>query len=441
MPISPPRTTPSLIFASEGGQYPSLTDTDRDGPSISQAEYAAALDAEGAGTPLPVSIYVHLPFCPSRCLSCDHDTTVTHDGTVIDCYLDSLEQEVTQVTDRLGRKRHALQVHLGGGTPNYLSDPQLVRLAGILETHFTIDAATETSLEASPKRSSWTQLALLRGLGFRRINFEVRDLDAGVQMALGRSHSQSILQDVFDNAHEAGFETVSMDLVYGLPNQTLASIRRTIGQIVELQPDRVACFAYSRRPEAFLHQRAINPASLPSLGDRLAMFNAVVEAMTAAGYAWIGLDSFVKRGDSLAAAPATQSLHRSRIGYTLHENADLLGFGTSAISEVGGLCVQNHLEISPWADAVSNNIFPFRKGVQWSREQRNQRNTLTDLMCNLELPITPELSCDNGALGSLAKDGLVDISEQRVTVTPQGRFVLHQLWGDSSPQFRWASAL
>jgi hypothetical protein len=163
--------------------------------------------------------------------------------------------------------------------------------------------------------------------------------------------------------------------------------------------------------------------------------------MTAAGYAWIGLDSFVKRDDSLAAATATQSLHRSRIGYTLHENADLLGFGTSAISEVGGLCVQNHREIEPWADAIGNTIFPFRKGVQWSREQRNQRNALTDLMCNLELPITPELANDNSALGSLAQDGLVDISEQRVTVTPQGRFVLHQLWGDSSPQFRWASAL
>ncbi len=441
MPSNKPRATPSLIFASEGSQYTSLADTDRDSPAVSQADYAAALDAEGAGAPLPVSIYVHLPFCPSRCLSCDHETTVTHDSSVIDRYLDSLDREVTQVTDRIGRKRHALQVHLGGGTPNYLSDPQLARLAEILETHFTNDAETETSLEASPTRSSWTQLALLRGLGFRRINFEVRDLDKEVQMALGRSNSQSILQDVFDNAHAAGFETVSMDLVYGLPNQTLASIRRTISQIVELQPDRVACFAYSRRPEAFIHQRAINPASLPSLGDRLAMFNAVVEAMTASGYAWIGLDSFVKRGDSLATAQATQSLHRSRIGYTLHEHADLLGFGTSAISEVGGLCVQNHPEILPWAAAVSNNIFPFRKGVQWSREQRNQRNALTDLMCNLELPNTEELTRDNGALGNLAEDGLVDISEQRITVTPQGRFVLHQLWGDSSPQFRWASVL
>lgn len=441
MPSNTTRATPSLIYASEGSQYTSLAEADQEGPAVSQADYAAALDAEGAAAPLPVSIYVHLPFCPSRCLSCDHETTVTHDSTLIDRYLDSLEQEVAQVTDRLGRKRHALQVHLGGGTPNYLSDPQLVRLAGILETHFTIDAATETSLEASPTRSSWTQLALLRGLGFRRINFEVRDLDSEVQKALGRSHSQSIVQDAFDNAHGAGFETVSMDLVYGLPNQTLASIRRSINQIVELQPDRLACFAYSRRPDAFLHQRAINPASLPSLGDRLAMFNAVVEAMTAAGYAWIGLDSFVKRGDSLAAAQATQSLHRSRIGYTLHESADLLGFGTSAISEVGGVCVQNHPEIPPWAAALDNSIFPFRKGVQWSREQRIQRNALTDLMCNLELPVTEELTRGNGALGNLAEDGLVDISEQRVTVTPQGRFVLHQLWGDSSPQFRWASAL
>ena len=404
--------------------------------------YADALDAEGSceGAPGAMSIYIHLPFCPSRCLSCDHNTTVTHETGEIDRYLDSLEREMGMVTGRIGRGRPQTQLHNGGGTPNYLTDPPLVRHAAIVENHFRIGPDTETSLDASPKRTSRAQLDLLQGLGFRRINFEVRDLDPGVQMAVGRSLSLPILQDVFDNARAAGFETISMDLVYGLPGQTLDSIRRTLRQLVELSPDRVACFSYSRRPESFQHQRAINADGIPSLADKMAMFNAVVEAMQAADYSWIGLDCFVRRGDALSSAQLQRRLHRNWIGSTLHESRELLGFGTNAVSELKNLCVQNQLLIPSWQEAIRGGSLPVRGGMRLSDTDRERRNAMIDLMCNMELQDYAALTDSSGegsTLVHLQRDGLVDISADRVAVTSHGRYMLHQIWGDSSPGHRW----
>ena len=436
------KATPGVIFRSGETPYHHPDPFCRNEQHVTGDHYADALDAEGSceGAPGAMSIYIHLPFCPSRCLSCDHNTTVTHETGEIDRYLDSLEREMGMVTGRIGRGRPLTQLHIGGGTPNYLTDPQLVRLAAIVENHFRIGPDTETSLDASPKRTSRAQLDLLQGLGFRRINFEVRDLDPGVQMAVGRSLSLPILQDVFDNARAAGFETLSTDLVYGLPGQTLDSIRRTLRQLVELEPDRVACFSYSRRPASFQHQRAIDAGSIPSLADKMAMFNAVVEAMQAADYTWIGLDCFVRREDALSSAQLQRRLHRNWIGYTLHESRELLGFGTNAVSELKNLCVQNQLLIPNWKDAIRGGSLPVRGGMRLSDTDRERRNAMIDLMCNMELQDYAALTDASGespTLAHLQRDGLVDISADRVAVTSHGRYMLHQIWGDSSPGHRW----
>ena len=411
---------------------------------VTGEQYALALHNRGStDRESSVSIYIHLPFCPSRCLSCDHNTTVTHDSAEIDRYLDALEREMALVTERIGSGRNLLQLHLGGGTPNYLSDHQLVRLVDIIEHNFTIVDTTETSLEASPKRTSYSQLALLRGLGFRRINFEVRDLDPDVQMALGRSQSLSILHDVFDGARQVGFETISMDLVYGLPSQSLASIRRTLHQVVELGPDRISCFSYSRRPGAFAHQRALNVGTMPSLGDKMAMFNSIVQSLEVNNYRWVGLDCFARCDDSLSVAQLQHRLHRNWIGYTLHDSADLYGFGTNAVSELSSLYVQNHLLLPDWHEALQYSSLPIRGGMHLSTADRERRNAMTDLMCNLELRDFASLVSndnENSALHQLHQDGLVDLSAERVAVTDHGRHVLHQLWGDASPLYRWAGA-
>ncbi|MGD8643430.1 MAG: radical SAM protein, partial [Chromatiales bacterium] len=252
--------------------------------SISAREYADALPRTSASNDEPVSLYVHLPFCPVRCLNCDNNTTITHSACEIDRYLDALDREMALLAGHIGEGHQVAQLHMGGGSPNYLTEPQLLRLVDILERHFAIDEYTESSLEANPKRTSSSQLDLLHGLGFRRVNFAVRDVDPGVQHAIGRVQSLEMIDDAFCSAREAGFDTISMDLMYGLPCQTTDSIQRTVEDVLALGPDRVSCFSYTRQPDRFVHQRAIEPSQMPSLADKLSLFSTIVDGLTDASY-------------------------------------------------------------------------------------------------------------------------------------------------------------
>jgi oxygen-independent coproporphyrinogen-3 oxidase len=408
-------------------------------------EYALALDRAAHDPDLgeALSIYIELPFCPSRCLSCDHITTVTHDSAVIDDYLTGLDQEMTLVTARLGNGRPLRQLHLGGGTPNYLTEPQLMRLMSIVERHFTLTDSTETSLQASPKRTSWSQLELLRGLGFRRIQFEVRDIDPDVQKAVGRSHSMPILRDVFASARDCGFETVSMDLVYGLPKQTADSIDQTLRNIVELAPDRLHSLAYSRRPDTFLHQRSIDPDSMPSLADKLAMFNLMVDVLQDENYEWVGIDCFARQRDELSQAQRDGTLHRNVIGYTPDDYEIVLGFGTAAVSELPDMVIQNHMPIEDWRRALLGDRLPVLHGHALSKTEVSQRRALNDLMCNTKLKDYSAQIFEegDGLLPQLYREGLVQQDDDGISVTEQGRYALHQRWSDSSPMFRRASAI
>jgi len=408
--------------------------------AVRPADYADALSRQPRHMADPAAVYLHIPFCPSRCLSCDHNTSVTHDPAAIDRYLDALEQELAMVSARLGQRRRVAQLHVGGGTPNYLSEPQLLRLAALFDAHFALTPEAEVSLEANPARATPGQLELLAGLGFKTIHFELRDLDPGVQRSIGRAHSGAMVRDVFANAREAGLSTIAMDLLYGLPGQSQSSIRQTVNEAIALQPDRVACYAYSRRAESFQHQRAIDPQSMPSLGDKLALFNAIAEGFDSAGYVWVGLDSFVRADDPLALAQAEGRLGRNWIGYTLQETRDLFGFGSSAISELDGLCVQNHLDIPRWQASLSEGEFPVRGGVRLDARQQRRREAMTRLMCNMNLRDYAALLDIPEGPGSLAeheRNGLVQVTADGVSITQQGRFVLHHLWGDASPRHRW----
>jgi oxygen-independent coproporphyrinogen-3 oxidase len=398
---------------------------------VTPDDYAEALSAPDDQDDAPITLYVHLPFCAVRCLSCDNNTSITHDPAEIDRYLDALEREVVQMTDTQGKGRRVQQLHLGGGSPNYLSDHQLVRLMTLLDRHFDIDADTETSLDANPRNTSPNQLALLHGLGFRRITFGLRDLDPAVQLAIGRVSSVDMIRDVFDSARDVGFQTVSTDVMYGLPRQSAASIERTVENLLALLPDRISCYAFTRRAAQRTHQRAIDPCDMPSLADKLALFNGIVEGLTSS-YTWIGLDSFAREGDQLCQAQAEQRLRKNWIGYTQQAQSDLYGFGTNAISDLHGFCVQNHLQISPWEEAVRDGNFPIRGGVRLSRRDRQRREAMNQLMCNMKLRDYAALFDHDeqtpSAWSDYARDGLLSITAEGMSITPQGRYMLHQLW-------------
>ncbi|MFK7830894.1 MAG: radical SAM protein [Congregibacter sp.] len=404
-------------------------------------DYLAALCAEQDTPENALSVYVHLPFCPSRCLTCDHETTVSHDLRQIDHYLDSLEREVALVTSNLGAKRTLQQLHLGGGTPNYLTEVQLVRLVDILDHHFIIDDTTATSLEANAHRASVSQLALLHGLGFKALNLEIRDLDLDVQAALGRHQSLSVIRDVVESARDIGFETVSTDLVYGLPAQTLTSMRNTVEQLLTLQADNINCYRYSRRPESFNHQRAVDEGQMPSLGDTVAVFSRIVDGLCDAGYQWVGTDCFSREDSVISKAHREGVLHRNRIGYTTKEGGSLLGFGSSSTSDLSGISVRNHMQIEPWRDAIGKGELPIGAGQKVTQEARERRRALSDLMCNLKLHGQQYASNDgettDPTLQALKADGIIEFDGDSVVVTESGRFKLHQVCGDASPTYRW----
>lgn len=398
---------------------------------VTAEDYAAALPEHSGDHESPVSLYVHLPFCPVRCLNCENNTTVTHDLGRIDRYLDSLDREISLVAASIGEGRKVFQLRIGGGSPNYLTEGQLVRLVSLLERHFDMDADTDMSLEANPKRTSKTQLDLLRGLGFRRINFAVRDLDPSVQLAIGRIQSTEMICDTFGAARHAGFETVEMDLVYGLPCQTQRSIERTVESLLELGPDRISCFSYIRQPNQFAHQHAIDASLMPSLADKLALFSSIVDGLTESSYTWIGLDCFAKEDDLLSQAQEEGRLRRNWLGYTSLPASDLFGFGTNAISDLQELYVQNHTEIPHWQASLDGGLFPIVRGVRLSEQERKRRDAMTDLMCNMELQdYAALLDADEqpSCLSDYARDGLLTVTPERVSVTPNGRYLLQHIW-------------
>ena len=433
-----PAGSATLISGSEGGHITRLFDPYAGDP-MGASDYQARLERsqpDDIGAP---AVYIHLPFCASRCLSCDHVTNVTHDPAVIDAYLDDLEQEIELVTARLGRGMEISQLYLGGGTPNYLSDPQLLRLADIIEQYFRATDDTDAVIELSPKRSSAAQLQLLRGLGFRGIKFEVRDLDPEVQKALGRMDSLAVLEDVFVNARRAGFDNIGMDLVYGLPAQSSASIARTMEGILQLAPDRLNCYSYARQADTFRHQRAIEAPSLPSLADRLIMFNSIVDAMESTGYVWVGLDSFVRPGDPLADAQDDRRLKHNWMGYHSHGSEQLLGFGASAISEVGGACVQNYSDVEAWSKAIGQGKLPVRAGVQLTDSGLRHRMAVSGLLSNMEVSASMVPGEGQPDWQELHDQGYLFLEGDKVSITEQGRYLLHHICGNSAHDQRWSS--
>ena len=406
---------------------------------ITATEYRDALERGDASA--SITLQIHLPFCAVRCLSCRSNVTITHEPAVIDRYLDSLEREIALVVDRIGQGQRVGRLHVGGGSPNYLSDLQLVRLMSILEDAFTLDPDTDMSLDANARHTSATQLSLLRGLGFTRITFPLGDLDPMVQLSIGRIQSFEMLREVYDTVRSAGFETISTELLYGLPGQTTQSMRRTVKLLALLAPDRIGCQAFQRQPDRFPHQLGLDASHVPSVADKLALLNVVVDELGDDDYAWIGMDCFTRREDPFAQAQQQLRLKHDWLGYTLHDNDRMFGFGTNSVSEVGQVCVQNHLEIDNWNGALSAGLLPIRDGIRLSTAEQRYRGVLTDLMCNLESnDCTPlfENEDDSRRIGDYRDRGLLEIDGSRIAITPQGRYLLPQIWSESVPeQLRW----
>jgi oxygen-independent coproporphyrinogen III oxidase len=396
---------------------------------FSDAEYRDVLAELRKRPDEPLAVYIHVPFCHVRCLYCACDTTVTHSLEKVDQYLDALENECAMMSACIGYGRNVNQLHVGGGTPNHLNEPQLARLMEIVERYFRLTPDACTSIECNPRRASAGQLELLYGLGFRRISFGVQDLNADVQRAIGRVQSLDMVRDVFLTARETGFHSINLDLVYGLPFQTRTGFQATLKHILDLSPDRVACFSYAHDPANRPHQHAINSDHLPSASDKLALFHDAVHAFTEAGYRWVGLDVFVRENDELASAQTEGRLHHSAIGYTLSPSKQVLAFGPSGIGEIDGVLVQNESDLNSWQARITQHQLPVAWGRRLSDSDRRRREAILSLMCNLQLPanVAADLEQDYERLHEHVAQGLVELSSDGIRVTPEGRYLLRNL--------------
>jgi oxygen-independent coproporphyrinogen-3 oxidase len=418
-----------------GPRYTSYPTADRFVEAFGPAAYAQALQqrALGAtvgGTP-PLSIYVHIPFCESVCYYCACNKVITRHHERAGEYLSALGVEIDLHMHALGAGHAVSQLHFGGGSPTFMNDDELARLMAMLRGAFRIVPGAEVSIEVDPRTVGEDRLERLAALGFNRISFGVQDFDPDVQKAVHRIQPYEMVRDLMAAARRLGFESTNVDLIYGLPKQTPASLKRTIAQVGELRPDRIALYAYAHLPARFKPQRRIVPADLPPPGDRVQMLGAALAGFQAQGYTYIGMDHFALPEDSLAVAKRQGRLHRNFQGYSTHPDCDLIGLGVSAIGRIGATYSQNVKTLDQYYDAMRQRQFATERGLALSRDDLVRRAIIMALMCqgrvefeSIELAhllrMEDYFASELERLQSLAEMGLVRIGARSIEVTPLG---------------------
>ncbi len=379
-----------------------------------------------------LSLYLHLPFCAKHCHYCGCNAIVSREKDAVDRYLDRVEREMDMVADVIGRERRAVQIHWGGGTPNYLKPHQVERALGLFRDRFDVTPEAEVSLEIDPRIGSPEQAEHLRSVGFNRISMGIQDFDLGVQKAIGRKQSLERTLRVFHGCRDAGFDGVNVDLVYGLPGQTRESFTETLEVVIEQQPDRVACFSYAHVPWVKPNQEKVDTTHMVSGWEKFELFQLTIAMFEDAGYDWIGIDHFAKRDDELAVALRERRLHRNFMGYTTRPAPHMLAFGMSGIGEVCDRFIQNSADIDQWGESIDEGRLPVIRGHRLNDDDRLRRLAILNLMCNNELPwaLTErdfgapanDLLADGlAAMQPYVDEGFVAFDDDRLRITDLGR--------------------
>ena len=432
--------TPELLtrFDVPGPRYTSYPTADRFVEAFGEADYLQALDQRknsAIGKATPLSLYVHIPFCESLCYYCACNKIITKHKDRAATYLRYLTREVELHTAHLGMGQSVSQLHLGGGTPTFLSDGELRELMHMLRRHFEFVPGGEYSVEVDPRTVDEQRLAVLAELGFNRLSFGVQDFDPAVQKAVHRVQPAQQVFDLVAAARRLGFESVNVDLIYGLPLQTPESFERTLAQVNELRPDRIALYAYAHLPERFKPQRRIHAAELPSGGAKVAMLSRSLDAFTEAGYVYIGMDHFALPDDALAVAKRQGRLHRNFQGYSTQADCDLIALGVSSIGRVGATFSQNAKTMEEYCDLLDQGHLPVVRGLALTRDDLIRRAVIMALMCQGQLQFESinlawlvdfrkYFAAELAQLEDMQDQGLVQLSDAGIQVTGMGWFVV-----------------
>jgi len=405
-----------------GPRYTSYPTVPEWGPLGSDDAEAALAKAGAAGAPL--SLYVHIPFCKEMCTYCGCHVIVAQDPRKADDYLALVRQEVKLVRRALGRRHPISRIHLGGGTPTFLDERQLLRLWDILTSGFDVLPDAELAIEVDPAVTRPSQLELLARLGWKRISMGLQDLDPAVQEAVKRVQTEEETRAAIDRSRELGFGSVNLDLIYGLPRQTAASWKRTIERVVTLRPDRVSLFSFAYVPTVKPHQRRLAVADIPTGEAKLELFRIGHDTLVESGYRSIGMDHFALETDELAAAQDERRLWRDFQGYSAGRGgAGTIALGVSGIGDVGGSYLQSVKTLPRYEAALAAGKLPIERGMRRSPDDDARREIIGEIMCNLRVDLAePErYAAELERLGELARLGLCVVDGGRVEVTALGR--------------------
>ncbi|MCG5290486.1 oxygen-independent coproporphyrinogen III oxidase [Providencia rettgeri] len=385
----------------------------------------------------PLSLYVHIPFCHKLCYFCGCNKLVTRQKHKADEYLQVIEKEIIQRAALL-KNRIVTQMHWGGGTPTYLDKAQVSHLVGLLKKHFNFADDVEMSIEVDPREIELDMIDHLRHEGFNRLSMGVQDFNKEVQVLVNREQDEDFIFALIKRAKEMGFTSTSIDLIYGLPKQTPESFAFTLKKVAKLSPDRLSVFNYAHLPSLFAAQRKIKDADLPSAEQKLDILQDTIATLTRGGYQFIGMDHFARPEDELAVAQREGILHRNFQGYTTQGDCDLLGLGVSAISMLGDNYAQNQKDLKTYYAQVEEQGHALWRGLALTDDDCLRRDVIKTLICNFQLSFAQieELypidfksyfKEDLELLKPMAEDGLVEITDKGIKVTPQGRLLIRNI--------------
>ncbi|MDA0130153.1 oxygen-independent coproporphyrinogen III oxidase [Vibrio sp. MarTm2] len=385
----------------------------------------------------PLSLYIHIPFCHKLCYYCGCNKVITRHAHKADEYLDVLELEI-RTRAALLQERKVTQLHFGGGTPTFLTKAQISRLMAILRGEFCFEGDAEISIEVDPREIELDMLDHLRGEGFNRLSIGVQDFNKEVQKLVNREQDEAFIFAMVARAKELGFRSTNLDLIYGLPKQTKDSFAETLKQVLEMQPGRLSVFNYAHMPQLFAAQRKIKDEDLPVAEEKMAILQDTIATLTDAGYQFIGMDHFAQPDDELAVAQREGVLHRNFQGYTTQGEADLVGFGVSAISMIGDAYAQNQKELKKYYAQVSDQRHALWKGVALDGDDLLRREVIKQLICNFKLDKTAiesefDVTFNNyfkedlELLQTFINDELVEVDGKEIRVTLRGRLLIRNI--------------
>ena len=423
-----------------GPRYTSYPTAPQFHQAFAEDDYKRAAALSNQAPAKPLSIYIHIPFCKSLCYYCACNKIITQKTHRAVEYLDYLKREIALQAALFDRSRKLTQLHLGGGTPTYLTSEQLSELMSCLREHFNLDESDnhEFSIEVDPRTIDTARIAELRSQGFNRLSFGVQDFDEKVQAAVNRLQSEQQVYDLVAAARAAKFKSVSVDLIYGLPLQTVASFDTTLSKIIALRPDRIAAYSYAHLPELVRAQRLIRREDMPPPERKLELLELTIARLTAAGYVYIGMDHFALPDDELVIAREKGTLQRNFQGYSTHAQCDLIGLGVSSIGMVADSYSQSVKELSQYYARIDQGLLPVHRGYRLNDDDRLRREVIVDLMCHGRIDFA-KIEANHAivfreyfaeSLEKLAEpvaDGLVQITDTAVILLPQGQLMMRNV--------------